>query len=271
MCTLNGKKISSFSEIFGFFQTVPFLQQDNRIVYGGPEHRRRFIDISCSLLYKNYYSDLQNYQRALKQRNEQIKLDIKTGSNQRSMWDPLLSDYGSRIINKRVQFIFQIREYWNNRLKVIGGKNLDLDISYIPSGIANLNKNLQEQLLEKFKGDKKREDIFKTTVHGVHRDNFVFLNSGRDMRRFSSQGEVRMGVLALKLAFIEYIREISGISPVLLFDDILLEIDRNNMETVLESFAGKNQFLFTSTAVPETGYFQRIADNCLFETPLEQK
>lgn len=249
------------------FQVVPFLQEDNRLVYSGPEHRRRFFDISCSFLYKNYYNDLQNYLRALKQRNHQIRIDLKTGRSERSLWNKPLAEYGARLIRSRNTFKSGILSYWNSRLQSIGGPGLNLAVEYLPSGIKS-QEGLEQQLESCFAADRHQEDIFKTTVHGPHRDNFVFLNNGRDMRRFSSQGEVRLAVLALKLAFVEFVADVNGNRPLLLFDDILLEIDKRNLESLLYSFSGKNQFFFTSTMIPDSGYFQGLPPDCFFKTPL---
>ena len=47
------------------------------------------------------------------------------------------------------------------------------------------------------------------------------------MRTFGSQGQQRTGVLALKLAELEFIKSETGEYPVLLLDDVMSELDAN--------------------------------------------
>ena len=61
---VDDKEIRSLSSIFGYFQCMDFLQQDYLLISGGPEEKRRFLDLSCSLLVPGYYNTLLKYNRA---------------------------------------------------------------------------------------------------------------------------------------------------------------------------------------------------------------
>jgi DNA replication and repair protein RecF len=243
--------------VFGLFQAIEFLQQDSDILFGEPEGRRRLLDIACSLHMPSYYKNLLHYNRALKQRNQQIKTDIERNTADRHIWNEALIRYGSAIIRSRRNMATLLENYTRERARKMGIAELDLRFLY-----KSLQEKGEETLEECFEknlyASVKREEVFKTTVLGPHRDNFIFLNHGRDMRDFSSQGQVRMTIIATKLALAEFLHEERGIHPVFLFDDVLLEIDPQNTESILKSFGGQNQMFFTSTVRPEFDFFKRL-------------
>jgi len=71
---------------------------------------------------------------------------------------------------------------------------------------------------------------------------------GFELARFGSRGQQRLAVVAIKLAEIDVIAEISGLRPIFLVDDVLSELDERNRRTLLESVAGAgSQLIVTST------------------------
>jgi len=209
-----------------------------------------------------FYENLRRYSRALLQRNEQIRQDVPGNIDQRGIWDSQLAVSGAVIIRGRMKMLQNLKGLLEQRLLHLTDGRLSLNIEYRPS--VKSTDDPEEAILEALNDSRERENIFRTTVVGPHRDNFVFLDGTKDMRRFSSQGEVRMAVLALKLALVAFFAEFRGMYPVLLLDDILLEIDRRNMEKVLEGFNGRNQFFFTSTGVPDIPFFNVLKSSSFF-------
>ena len=209
-----------------------------------------------------FYENLRRYNRALLQRNEQIRCDLVKGTDERGIWDNQLAVSGAAVIRGRRKMLSSLSSLLQERLVYLTGGRLALHLEYRPS--VKEKDNLEEDILRALKESGNRENIFRTTVCGPHRDNFVFMDGKKDMRRFSSQGEVRMAVLALKLALVAFFSEFRGMYPVLLLDDILLEIDRNNMEKVLQGFSGKNQFFFSSTGIPDIPFFSGLAESSFF-------
>ena len=151
-----------------------------------------------------------------------------------------------------------LEEYTRKRAIMMGITELDLRFQY-RSIQEEDGETLEECFEKKLLASARREDIFRTTVIGPHRDNFLFLNHGRDMRDFASQGQIRMTVMAAKLALAEFLHVERGIHPIFLFDDVLLEIDPQNTASILESFGEQNQMFFTSTTLPEFDFFKKLS------------
>ena len=70
---LNGIKIKKLSELLGNINIVIFTPDDINILKGGPQNRRRFLDIMISQLKPNYMYHLNLYLKTLEQRNNYLK------------------------------------------------------------------------------------------------------------------------------------------------------------------------------------------------------
>jgi DNA replication and repair protein RecF len=96
------------------------------------------------------------------------------------------------------------------------------------------------------------------TTHGPHRDELLFEAAGRDLRRFGSQGQQRLALLALLLAERDALAETRGSPPILLLDDVLSELDPERRRRLLELIRDKGQALIT-TADPAVAAGERAA------------
>ena len=67
--------------------------------------------------------------------------------------------------------------------------------------------------------------------------------NGKSARMFSSQGQQRSAVLAMKLAEAELVQKIIGEPPIILMDDVLSELDLNRQNYLLNSILEKQVFI----------------------------
>jgi DNA replication and repair protein RecF len=92
-----------------------------------------------------------------------------------------------------------------------------------------------------------REIAAGTSLVGPHRDDVAFSVDGRDLRTYGSRGQQRTGALALKLAEVRMMQEITGDCPLLLLDDVMSELDAPRRHMLLEVLAGVTQAIVTTT------------------------
>jgi DNA replication and repair protein RecF len=92
-----------------------------------------------------------------------------------------------------------------------------------------------------------REIAAGTSLLGPHRDDMVLVVDGRDLRTYGSRGQQRTAALALKLAEVQLMREVTGESPLLLLDDVMSELDAARRHTLLDALAGVDQAIVTTT------------------------
>ena len=219
------------SELFGIVQFVFFSPEDLNIIKEGPAGRRRFIDLELSQLDKIYLSNLSNYNRIINQRNSLLK-DLYGQEHlieTLDIWDMQLAAYGTRILERRREFVEQVNEIISNiHYRLTGGRER-ICLTYEES-TGNLTF---EQALRKYR---ERDIRMKSTTVGPHRDDLCFLNNGEiDIRKFGSQGQQRTAALSLKLSEIELVKKIINDTPILLLDDVLSELDKHRQNYLLES------------------------------------
>jgi DNA replication and repair protein RecF len=87
-----------------------------------------------------------------------------------------------------------------------------------------------------------------TTGLGPHVDEISVLADTRDLRIFGSQGEQRIAVLALLLAEAELLTETAEISPLLLLDDVLSELDLDRRLALVAWIGRVAQTVVTATS-----------------------
>ena len=109
---LNKIKLKKLSELLGNVNIVIFTPDDIDILKGGPQKRRKFLDIMISQLRPNYMHVLTLYLKTLEQRNNylrQIKLENKS-EDLLDIWDEKLSEYAFIVCKYREEFINKIKK-----------------------------------------------------------------------------------------------------------------------------------------------------------------
>ncbi|MGH3115805.1 MAG: DNA replication/repair protein RecF, partial [Gaiellales bacterium] len=86
-----------------------------------------------------------------------------------------------------------------------------------------------------------------STGAGPHLRDVSISARGRDLRTFGSQGEQRMGVLALLLSEALLLAQLRGSAPLLLLDDVLSELDESRRLNLLAGLPPGAQTIVTAT------------------------
>ena len=227
---INGLPIKRARELFGVVNIVFFSPQDLNIIKDGPGERRKFVDFELCGLDGIYLNDLTNYNKCLNQRNKLLK-DVYFQPSLLStidVWDEQLVYYGSRIIQRRKQFIEDLNKIIYKIHKNLTGQKEEIYLTYEPNVDEN---NYREQLSKSRESDCR----MKTTSTGPHRDDICVMVNGIDIRKYGSQGQQRTAALSLKLSEIQLVKQNIKATPVLLLDDVLSELDSNRQNYLLSS------------------------------------
>jgi DNA replication and repair protein RecF len=247
---INSKTVS-FQEFTSNQNVLTFLPEDIFIASGSPEDRRGFIDKILSSLDSEYFFALQRYHQALKQRNSQLKLAPKDAF----IWNEELIRWGSKLIEKRLTWTQLI----NKSIRPIyyDWYQQEIELKYLNT--FKIENSIADSFAKTLEKTKIQEVYKKCTQTGPHRDNFEILSRAKNSRFFASQGQKRAISLALKLCFLENSEKIFGGAPILLIDDVLLELDANRREKFLERIGENYQTFFTATSKELLPTIQRKA------------
>ncbi len=243
---INGLKTAKNIELLENVYMVVFSPEDLKIVKDEPEKRRKFIDRELCQLKPIYYRNLGRYKKILQQRNSLLK-QPEIREDVISVWDEGLAEYGSKIIQERKRFIDKMNRISGKISESITNGKEVLEISYEANGEVKDDyeeqRNFQLQLLKK---NLKNDFIRRSTSVGPHKDDLKLCVEGIDIRHFGSQGQQRTAALSLKLAEIKLIKEEAGVSPILLLDDVLSELDADRQNYLIHSLDDVQLFLTTA-------------------------
>ncbi|MCX7696425.1 MAG: DNA replication and repair protein RecF [Bacteroidales bacterium] len=224
---VNDKIIERLSEHIGFVPIILIAPSDMSIVSESAEHRRKYFDAFISQLDKNYLELLIQHQKLLMQRNALLKQSHSPHFLQQ------LAFFDERLITVSID-IFKIRKNFINHLNTIlpffHHKIVDNNSSISIEYFSQLLNEDYELIL---KNNLKRDIELGFTEKGIHRDEFLFLSDGHNMRKFGSQGQQKSFLLALKVSQYQITYQHLSKKPIILIDDIFDKLDESRAERLL--------------------------------------
>jgi DNA replication and repair protein RecF len=241
----NSKAYKKLMKHIGLLPLVMVSPSDSGLITGGSDERRKFIDGVISQYNQNYLSDLLKYNRALLQRNNLLKQFASENyfdNELLSVWDDRLIEYGQRIHAERKQFIKKLIPVFQRYYSFISQDNEQVGLIHQSDLYEKDLGTLLEEALS-------RDRAVQYTSVGVHKDELIFNIGDHPIRKLGSQGQNKTYLVALKLAQYDFIREISGMKPILLLDDIFDKLDRHRVEQIVKVVSGNDfgQILITDT------------------------
>ena len=78
-----------------------------------------------------------------------------------------------------------------------------------------------------------KDKALQYTSVGIHKDDLTFEIEGHPIEKFGSQGQQKSFLVALKLAQFDFIKAQSGVTPILLLDDIFDKLDEQRVEQLI--------------------------------------
>jgi len=236
---LNGIKVPS-KEFIGNFTSVLFFPEHLDLVKEGPEVRRRFIDFAICQIKPKYFSVLSEYNKVLFQRNNALKSEDEAMLSTVTVWNERLSSLGGYIHMIRKKYIAELEKNSVPVLeKISDGKEI-ISLRYESfSEDSESISEAKERLLRRLEDTVEKDKILGYTSEGIHKDDISIFINGESARAFGSQGQQRSCVMAMKIGEAEIVNSICGEYPVLLFDDVFSELDKNRKEYIIEKIKGK--------------------------------
>jgi DNA replication and repair protein RecF len=99
------------------------------------------------------------------------------------------------------------------------------------------------------------------TGWGPHQDELRLELDGRQLRRFGSQGQQRLGLLALFFAERDALLSGGAAAPLMLLDDVMSELDSERRDRLVARLLEGGQSLITaaeSGLLPDSGEFAEV-------------
>jgi len=232
----NGKAYEKFSDHIGFIPLVIISPADRDLIIEGSDTRRKFIDSVISQSDKPYLSNLIKYNKILSQRNALLKyfaLNNTFNAQTLEVYNEQLDTYGTAIFKTRAAFLEEFIPIFKARYKAISNNNEEVNLNY-KSDL--FDDNLKSLLAKNVNKDK----AIQYTSVGIHKDDLNFDIETYPIKKFGSQGQQKSFLIALKLAQFDFVKQQSGVTPLLLLDDIFDKLDENRVAQIINLVDNKD-------------------------------
>jgi len=246
----NGKAYEKFSDHIGNFPLVIISPSDRDLIIEGSETRRKFMDGVIAQQDRTYLQKLVNYNKVLMQRNALLKYFAANRTFDAlnlNVYNEQLSELSGYIYEKRCWFLQEFSPIFNTCYQEISNSKENVLLLY--------KTQLDEKpLLDLFEDNLQKDRMLQYTSVGVHRDDLQFELNEYPIKKFGSQGQQKSYLIALKLAQFEFMKQVTGKKPILLFDDIFDKLDENRVSQVI-NLVNKDHFgqiFITDTHVDRT-------------------
>lgn len=241
---LDGISAGSVEEFRRGWSVLAFLPERLAVVKQAPSVRRSFLDYGLSLLDPSASDVRDAYGRALAQRSALLRNGRGHGVPSRELdaWDLEAARTGSRLVALRTRLVERLGPLFKAELDSLsdgdaGPASLTYETRGATTTAAALDLLQSARLTDLERGQ---------TTSGPHLDDLRIEAWSRDVRAYASQGEQRIVVLALLLALSAVAADVRGEPGILLFDDVLSELDPRRRELLLAAACSSAQVVVTT-------------------------
>jgi DNA replication and repair protein RecF len=236
---LNGAPLRAAEQLRTVVSTLVFTPDRLGVVKGPPAARRAYFDRVLGRLAPARASLPAEYGAAVAQRNAALRRTARELSSRAAIepWSEHVATLGAELVAARLDVLAQLEPSFVARAAELGFDGVSLRYEGEPPTLEKLTATLDRDLER------------GVTSLGPHLDDVVLAVAARDLRGYGSQGEQRLALLALLLAEADTIADRTGVPPLLLFDDVLSELDPERRRLLAARLRGAGQALVTATDV----------------------
>ncbi|TVQ26601.1 MAG: DNA replication/repair protein RecF [Spirochaetaceae bacterium] len=236
---LDGSPIADRKEIIANVPCIVFCHDDIAFVAGAPDMQRWFMNQTQSLIEPHVIGDFRTYNRVLRARNAALR-DGRI--NLLDALDEQLATAGLPIQERRSELTRTFAQTLSHLFSMIFGADRTLELHYRPSWGADAGIDaVRAQIAQ----SRDRDTELRTSTRGPHRDRYPFLLDGRPLADVASTGQLRLVSLILRVAQARLLADSTGRRPVLLLDDVLLELDPDRRARFVDALPDYEQAVFT--------------------------
>src|SRR4051794_905842 len=213
-----------------------------QLVKGAPAHRRAHLDRLCGAIWPARADLRRRFGRTLAQRNALVaRVRAGLGSaDSLPSWDERLAAEAAPLIDARAQAVDALTTPFSELAGKLGLP--EAQISYRPRAPAGGDELAAE--LER----RREQDLGRAyTSYGPQLDEVDLRLDGKQLRRFASQGQQRLALLALLFAERSALLEAGRAAPLMLLDDVMSELDSAHRALLVSLLEGEGQSLISAT------------------------
>lgn len=225
---------------------VLFEPDHLRLLSGGPDRRREYLDDLLEQTVPGYGTTRRQYKRALAQRNNLLKQSSRATQAELFPWDVRLSQLAGVIVRARSGLVKDINKQITTLYKQLSQSKTHILANYDNRWPID---SYESQLLNKLESVRADDLVRGFTAYGPHREDLLVTFGGHPAQDVASRGEIRTAILALKIIELETIKNVhADRAPLLLLDDVFSELDGRRRHALTDYLAPYQTFITTTDA-----------------------
>lgn len=246
----NSTSYTSFIPLLGLLPHILYAPEDISLLMGAPQERRRFLDLLIAQTDPHYLHHLVRYMKAMKQRNHLLRMQQESTL---SAWEQSMALSAVYLLEKRRKMCASLNLLLPFSMSKLSLGRDHLEILYEPELPASLTEAPASALAEHYKAQRPKEMVLGSTLNGPHRDELRFLINQQEAKLFSSEGQKRCALLALRLAAWQKLKNDLSTVPLFSIDDVGMHLDPMRQELLEEELSTLGQVFLSS---PKTEVFR---------------
>lgn len=249
-----GRPVSGLAELATVFPVQAIDPEVHRLVDGGPQERRRYLDWGVFHVEPTFVETWRRYQRALRQRNACLKAGQSNALVQ--AWDQELAEAGEAVAAQRERYVVGLQGAVRSVGERLLGVGLELDLHRGWAAERSLKESLEQSLAR----DRERG----VTHSGPHRADLALRVSGLPARDRVSRGQQKLLASSLLLGQLSYDAGQGSATAGLLVDDPAAELDAANLERLLDEVTKLPVQLFVTALDAGNPVLERLPEGHRF-------
>jgi DNA replication and repair protein RecF len=238
--TVNGQ---TQTRVSGFAQYLPLQVISPETHYEflrNANYRRGAIDWGLFHVEQAFQGLWSRYRRILMQRNAALKL--RTQTNAKFAWDEEFSQIGEQLHARRVDLLENLLPFFKSCCQELLGLDFHVDLILEPGW--NQKLGLHGSLIQ----DRNRDSARGFTHSGPHRADLKISLDKKDISEGASNSQIKLLVIALRMAQIRFLIESKNRHCCLLIDDLSAELDATHRASITKMLSNVPvQAFMTST------------------------
>jgi DNA replication and repair protein RecF len=212
------------------------------LVKGPPAERRAHLDGFAAARWPARVELRKRYGQALAQRNALVsRLAAGHGADEDlGVWDAALAEAAAPLIASRAEAIDELAAPFAEAAAELGLED-GASLEYAPRASGSV-----EEIRAGLEQRREQDLRLGRSSWGPHLDELKIVAAGRSLRRYGSQGQQRATLLALLFAEREVLLAARRVTPLLLLDDVMSELDPSRRERLVGRLASGGQVLITA-------------------------
>jgi DNA replication and repair protein RecF len=235
--------VASLADLSRVFPVQVIDPEIHKLIEEGGRRRRRWLDWTVFHVEPRFADWWVRYSRAMRQRNAALR----AGSGASRPWDREIAALGESISEARRVVLEQLQPHWREVARTLGCPAAELQ--YFRGWGAH------HSLAEALESSRGRDEARGITHTGPHRADVLIRVEGKAAREVLSRGQQKLTAVALTLAQLRLLRELSDTTPTLLLDDPAAELDSEHLGYFVGQIARLGCQLVITALQPDTAAF----------------